>query len=161
MTDLRQFTNYSGYYARLANQHVLEDRPSMGIHNRNTRWEHLTQVIENLELQTDFYVHPILATDWRIFEYSTLKPQQYKHQSLTLAYYQICQTAVFSQQSQFVIVEDDLTITNLRKFLELIMFEPEDLHLCYLSLTKHNQESAYTEPHNHLWFKKTNMGRKF
>jgi hypothetical protein len=122
-------------------------------HNRNTRHEHLTQLIENLELETDFYVHPILATDWRIFEYSTLKPQQYKHQSLTLAYYQICQTAVFSQQSQFVIIEDDLNITNLRKFLELIMFEPDDIHLCYLALTKHNQEAAEVEPYNHLWNK--------
>lgn len=34
MTDLRQFTNYSGYYARLANQTVLDERPSIGIHSR-------------------------------------------------------------------------------------------------------------------------------
>jgi len=124
-------------------------------HNRETRWEHLIGIIYDNDLDDgdpfDFF--PVLAIDYNLFKHTNLLPEQYKHQSLTLAYYQICQTAVFSQQSQFVIIEDDLNITNLRKFLELIMFEPDDIHLCYLALTKHNQESAYTEPHNHLWNK--------
>jgi len=122
-------------------------------HNRETRWEHLRGLVYQPDYLFPVNFIPVLAPDWRLFKYTDLKPDQYKHQSLTLAYYQICQTAVFSQQSQFVIVEDDLNITNLRKFLELIMFEPDDIHLCYLALTKHNQESAYTEPHNHLWNK--------
>lgn len=122
-------------------------------HNKETRHKHLTSVIENLELDTDFYVHPVLAPNWKIFKYTNLSPEQYKQQSLTLAYYQICQTAVFNQDFQFVIIEDDLIITSLFKFTKLIAREPDDVDLCYLSLTKHNQESAIVEPHDRLWNK--------
>lgn len=122
-------------------------------HNKETRHKHLITVIENLELDTDYSVYPILAPNWKMFKHTNLSPEQYKQQSLTLAYYQICQTAVFNQDFQFVIIEDDLIIINLAKFSELITYEPYDMHLCYLSLTKHNQESAIIEPHDHLWNK--------
>ncbi len=119
-------------------------------HNRETRWSHLNGVINDLE--EDFFVNIILSTDWKMFKHTNLSPEQYKQQSLTLAYYQACQMAIYDDSYQFVIVEDDLQIDNMDLFRELIdsVFE---FNLCYLSLTKHNQESAIVEPHNHLWNK--------
>ena len=106
-------------------------------------------------LFNDFTPHFILAPDWKMFKHTELNPEQYKHQSLTLAYYQACQTAFFFNADPFVIIEDDLKITHFGNFEHISRYDvmPNDAHLCYLSLTKHNQESAIVEPHDHLWNK--------
>ena len=121
-------------------------------HNRETRWKHLKSIIN--ELDEDFFTNTILATDWKMFKHSKLLREQYKQQSLTLAYYQACQLAIFNNHFRFVIIEDDLKIDYFIRFSTLARFlPPNDAHLCYLALTAHNFESAIVEPYNRWWNK--------
>jgi len=112
-------------------------------HNRLTRHERIKQ-----ELQDWDYI-PILAPDWKMFKHTDLNPKQYKQQSLTLAYYQACQTAVFMEVDYFTIVEDDIEFTSVTP-LGCDGPPPEGWDLIFATRTNHNQESAETEDINHV-----------
>jgi hypothetical protein len=116
------------------------------IHNQQTRWDriktHLADLIKNDQ------VFPVLAPDWKMFEHTDLNPKQYKQQSLTLAYYQICQTAMFLELDDYVVLEDDVKIVHPDQVFDALVQMPEDFDLCYLTRTTHNQESAETTYHD-------------
>jgi hypothetical protein len=95
---------------------------------------------------------PVVATDWKLFIHTSLNPKQYKQQSLTIAYYQVCQTARFMGLDRFVMLEDDLQITDRDGFIDRMIYR-EEFDLCYLTRTRHNQEGAKTSPHNDLFDK--------
>lgn len=111
-------------------------------HNRDTRHERIKRELLGLDYT------PILAPDWKMFRHTSLNQKQYKHMSLTLAYYQICQTAVFQELDKFIIIEDDLHVVDESLLQELISNPPGDFDLCYLTRTDHNRESAVTKPYN-------------
>lgn len=123
-------------------------------HNRETRWKNLKWQIERIRNTILFFqeLKTIIATDWKMYRHTNLSPQQYKQQSLTLAYYQACQMAVYDDLYQFVIIEDDIQISDILLFNDLVD-DHFEFDLCYLSLTKHNKESAIVEPYNNLWNK--------
>jgi len=114
-------------------------------HNRESRWERITNLLENHEIE----FAPILAPDYRLFLHIGLTDQQSKHQSLTMAYNQVCQTAIFMGLDNFIVVEDDLKILDMDTLYESLRQSnlPHDFDLCYLTKTTHNQ-SAITKAYN-------------
>lgn len=114
-------------------------------HNKDTRHEYIREHL----FRYDFI--PILATDWRFFTHTSLNDKQYKQQSLTMAYYTACQTAIFMQIDEFMIFEDDVCVTSKFILDELLIQLPEDFDLCYLSRTRHNIESAVLTPYDEVF----------
>ena len=116
------------------------------IHNQHTRWArvkaHLEQTLGEGE------VYPILAPDRDMFKHTTLNPKQYKQQSLTLAYFQAAQTALFLGLDDYVVLEDDVLISHENELFDLEVFMPENFDLVYLTRTKHNSESAEVLPYD-------------
>jgi len=114
-------------------------------HNQHSRWAYIKPHLQDMGITYT----PILAPDYRLFRWH-LDETQLKHQSLTLAYYQISQTAIFENLSQYAVIEDDV---NLIPQFKLAMFNlqnslPEDYDFCYLTQTEHNKEAAITSPVN-------------
>lgn len=114
-------------------------------HNKDTRHEYIKDHLYS------FDVVPIMASDWRMFKHTNLNEAQYKQQSLTLAYYTSCQTAVFCDLEEFMILEDDVHIYNKFLFDSALESLPHDFDLVYLAYTKHNAEGAITKPYNEYY----------
>lgn len=114
-------------------------------HNRETRYDYIKDHLYS------FNPIPILAVDWKLFQYTNLNSKQYKHQSLTLAYYTACQTAVFADMEEFIIFEDDVQITSNMLLDQYLDSLPHDFDLVYLAYTKHNAEGAITKPYNEYY----------
>lgn len=92
---------------------------------------------------------PILATDWRQYTYAGLSPFQAKHHSLVMAYRQIAQTVLLYDVDHYIVVEDDLHVTDAIQLQETIDNLPEEpWDVCYLTRTSHNAKAAKTEPYD-------------
>lgn len=113
-------------------------------YNELTRWEHAKRELSACGIS----YFPILATDWRMYEHTTLSPAQYKHQSLTLAYYQACQTAVFLGLKEFMIFEDDILVKDRLELYHVIHNPPKYFDICFLTRTEHNKIAAETIPYD-------------
>lgn len=121
------------------------------IHNQPTRWDRIQKHLAD-SLQGE-QIFPVLAPDWKMFTHTDLNPKQYKQQSLTLAYYQICQTAVFLELEDFIVMEDDIQIMDPDRLFDLAVWMPENFDLVYLTRTDHNHRSAETQPHDEYFDK--------
>lgn len=119
------------------------------IHNEKTRWDRINDHLN--DVFTDEFIFPVLATDTRILSHTAIKTEKIKHQSLTMAYYTICQTAIFLKLEDFTILEDDLLIVKKDELHDLFVLMPEDFDLCYMTRTDHNNRSAKTKPYNEHW----------
>lgn len=103
--------------------------------NRERRWDNLKREVMGY---MDGDMHPILATDWRVYTHCGLSEHKAKHLSLALAYYQIAQTAHFEGLSRYIVVEDDICFQ--KTFPTPIA--PGDFDLIYLTKTSHNQHAV-------------------
>jgi len=119
-------------------------------HNKDTRHRYIKEHLKGVD-----YI-PILAPDWKMFRHTGLNDKQYKQQSLTLAYYQIAQTALFLNLKEFTIMEDDLNITDWKMLDELYENIPEHFDVCYLTRTDHNIASAMVKEYSHHFSKIVN-----
>lgn len=105
--------------------------------------------VEQIGIESALTYEIVIAPDWRIFKHTSLNPEQYKQQSLTLAYYNICLKAMYLEPEQFVIFEDDAHITDSELFFEKglelrrLMAMYDKIKFAYLSRTDHNIESAH------------------
>lgn len=108
-------------------------------HNSHTRHNYITEHLSEIN-----YI-PVMALDWQMFRYTDLTESQYKHQSLTLAYYQIAQTAMFQDIQHYTVMEDDLNVIDWAIMKQQF---PKDFDLCYLTMTDHNKEAAQVEPYS-------------
>lgn len=111
-------------------------------HNRETRHDYIKDHLYS------FNPIPVLAVDWKLFRHTNLNPEQYKQQSLTLAYYTACQTAVFADMEEFIIFEDDVQVSSNLLLVQYLDSLPHDFDLVYLSRTKHNIEGGVTKPYS-------------
>ena len=126
---------------------TLENQPARG------------QNVIRLDNQISGYLNDaniIIAPDWRIFKHTELTEKQWKHQSLTLAYYNICMRQLYWGSATFVICEDDLHIFNPKDFTQHTLDFSDTYHKTgadfgYLALTDHNIQSAQVEEFNGLW----------
>lgn len=109
-------------------------------HNRLTRHGFIKQELDKARLS----YYPILAPDYNLFKHTQIEQNQFKRQSLTLAYYQTCQTAIFQGHERFIIMEDDCHIYDDTKLIRSLDYIPPDAALCYLTRTEHNRLSAKT-----------------
>lgn len=116
------------------------------IHNQESRWEYIKSHLHSL----DMIYFPILAPDYRLFLYGGLTEQQAKHQSLTMAYLQIAQTAIFQGIERYIVIEDDVSLNEgfEQNFLDLIRSLPEDWDFLYATKTEHNRQAGKTIPVN-------------
>lgn len=113
------------------------------IHNRDSRWQYIRQHL----YENGIEYTPILAPDFSFIPEETVK--RAKHISLTLAYYQIAQTAMFEGLLNYMVIEDDINLSQdgHSDILEAIRFTPEDFDLCYLTKVQQNHD-AQTRPYN-------------
>lgn len=126
---------------------TLENKPTRGENVRKMDAK-LSQVCSPVEI--------VIAPDWRIFQHTSLNPEQYRQQSLTLAYYNICHRQLFWGSNTFVICEDDLHFFDFNQFIASVHDFDSSFHkyvaeFAYLSLTDANIEGAQTAPVNDNW----------
>lgn len=113
-------------------------------HNEHTRWDHAKSQMLGL-------THiPFLAPDYRLFQFAGLSEKRAKHQSLTMAYLQIAQAAIFAGESQYMVVEDDISFCPgfEDEMIKTIDSTPKDWDFLYLTQTPHNKEASKIIPVN-------------
>lgn len=102
-----------------------------------------------MELMDQHDTIPIMATDWRLYEYAGLTAFKAKHHSLVMAYRQIAQMVMVCDINYYIVMEDDLHIIDPVELEEAIDNLPDDpWDVCYLTRTTHNNLSGKTEPYN-------------
>lgn len=118
------------------------------IHNRETRWEYIRNHLNGIGVV--FTV--VIAPDYRLFQYAGLTHQQAKHQSLSMAYFQIAQAALFDGHTKYLVFEDDVMLNDNfeQDFLSAINSLPEDWDFFYGTKTEHNRECGKTAKVNDL-----------
>lgn len=116
-------------------------------HNRVSRHDYIRhEAAESLPFCDQ--IHPVLATDYNVFMRAGLGQKQAKHLSLTLAYQQIAQQADFMKLERYIVIEDDLRVTDRPALWESVEHLPDDFDVVYLTRTKHNDECADTVPYS-------------
>lgn len=127
------------------------------LENKPTRGENV-RLLDSQLSERHSLIDVIIAPDWRIFQHTSLNPEQYRQQSLTLAYYNICMRQLYWGLAVFVIMEDDLHIFDQNKFTSHLFDFEDSYHKIgaefgYLSLTDANIEGAQTEELTFTWNK--------